>query len=88
MPYNEATYSIDADEEVKDRESIDLIIRLLAYTKTLESNVLALRRKVNALTQQGQEQPFPDLHTDIYEAFDDHPAYERYKDYLEFSLEN
>jgi hypothetical protein len=88
MPYKEAIYSIDTDEEVKDRESIDLIIGLLAYTKTLESMVLELRKEVNALTPQGQEQHFPDLHTDIYEAFDDHPAYERYKAYLELSLEN
>ncbi|NHN34518.1 hypothetical protein [Paenibacillus agricola] len=78
MSYDEAAYSIDADEEVKDRESNDLIIGLLTYTKTLESMVLELRKAVNALTPQGQEQPFPDLHTDIYEAFDDHPAYERY----------
>lgn len=31
--------------------------------------------------------PYPDLHTDIYEVFDDFPAYERNKDRIEACLD-
>lgn len=72
-------------EEIKERENIDLIIGLLNYTKSLEEMVIELRSNVNALTPSGEQLPFPDLHGDVYEVFDHHPAYERYKEYIEIA---
>lgn len=63
----------------EQQEVAELVKALAEYAKTLEEMVVKLRSQVNALTPAGQGEPFPDLHENIYEAFDDFPAYQKFK---------
>ena len=67
----------------KELENAKLILDLLNYSKSLEEAVIELRKKVNELTPETEPIPYYDLHSDVYEAFDDHPAYLKYRDYIE-----
>jgi hypothetical protein len=68
-------------KDVKD--NAQLIVDLLVYSKKLEEMIVELRKEVNGLTREGQPVPYPELHSDIYENFDDHPAYEKHREYIE-----
>lgn len=76
-------YDIEQLEHFKEMEPVDLIVKLLGYTKTLEDMVIDLRIKVNRMTPKDEPLPYYDLHSDVYEVFYDHPAYERYKEHIE-----
>lgn len=74
------------DETILRREQMDnaqLIVDLLVYSKKLEEMIVELRKEVNGLTHEGQHVPYPELHSDIYENFDDCPAYDKHRDYIE-----
>ena len=74
------------DETILRREQMDnaqLIVDLLVYSKKLEEMIVELRKEVNGLTHEGQHVPYPELHSDIYENFDDRPAYDKHRDYIE-----
>lgn len=74
------------DEEslamIEEQETEALIAALAAYCRSLEKQVVELRGKVNRLTPQGQDKPFPDLHNDLYETFDHLAAYTRFRPLL------
>lgn len=73
------TEQLDAVEQ----ENADLITKLLLYAKSLEEQVISLRAEVNRLTPLDESKPYEELHNDLYENFDDHPAYERYRDIID-----
>lgn len=75
---DQPTLAIDMTVSRKELESYELIRALLSYTEDLEAIVLDLRQEVNNLTPPGQQKPYESIHSDIYEAFDDYPAYQRY----------
>ncbi len=75
----EPTYDDDTLEFIAELQTAQLIIALLEYVKTLEKMVVKLRWQVNNLTPPGQLRPYVDLCSDIFEAFDDYPAYQRFK---------
>jgi hypothetical protein len=79
----EPMYDVEQLEHFKEMEPVDLIVKLLGYTKTLENMVIDLRIKANRMTPKGEPLPFPELHSDMYKVFDDHPAYEKYKEHIE-----
>jgi len=79
----EPMYDVEQLDSFKEMESVDLIVKLLGYTKTLEEMVIDLRIQVNRLTPKNEPLPYDDLHSDVYEVFYDHPAYERYKEHIE-----
>lgn len=70
-------------ESKEEKDNAELIINLLNYSKLLEEMIIDLRKEVNRLTPKGHPIPYFELHSDIYEAFDDHPAYEKYREYIE-----
>ncbi len=78
----EPMYDVEQLDYAKEMEPVDLIVKLLSYTKTLEEMVIDLRIKINRLSPRNKPLPYSDLHSDVYEVFDDHPAYERYKEYI------
>jgi hypothetical protein len=80
---SEPMYDVEQLDYFKEMEPVDLIVKLLGYTKTLEEMVIDLRVQVNRLTPKNEPLPYEDLHSDVYEVFDDHPAYERYKEHIE-----
>lgn len=51
--------------------------------------VIKLRQEANELTPAGEDIPFTELHSDIYESFFGHPSMVRYHDIIEmyFDLE-
>ena len=75
----EPTYDDDTLELIFELQTAQLIIALLEYVKALEKMVIKLRLQVNNLTPPGQLMPYVDLYSDIFEAFDDYPAYQRFK---------
>jgi hypothetical protein len=77
--HREPIYDDTALYSHKQQEVAELVKALAEYAKTLEEMVVELRSQVNALTPAGQSEPFPDLHENIYEAFDDFPAYQKFK---------
>lgn len=79
MVESEPMYDTEQLEEFREQETADLIVKLLLYAKSLEEQIVDLRSEVNLLTSQGESEPYEDLHSDLYENFDDHPAYERYR---------
>jgi hypothetical protein len=80
---SEPIFDIEQLEEIKDQETADLIAKLLLYAQSLEEQVVELRKEVNRLTPRGEPTPYEDLHSDIYENFDDHPVYVRHRDTIE-----
>ncbi len=78
----EPIYDVEQLEMAKEMETVDLIVKLLEYTRTLEDKIIDLRIKVNRMTPKHEPIPYYDLHSDVYEAFDDHPAFEKYKEYI------
>lgn len=81
--HKEPSYDDTALYLHEQQEVAELVKALAEYAKTLEEMVVKLRSQVNALTPAGQREPFPDLHENIYEAFDDFPAYQKFKKSLE-----
>jgi len=81
--HTEPMYDEGQLEAIQEQENADLIVKLLLYAKSLEEQVVALRSEVNRLTPQDESAPYEDLHSDLYESFDDHPAYERYSDIID-----
>jgi len=79
----EPMFDVEQLDFLKEMEPVDLIVKLLDYTKTLEGMVIDLRIQVNRLSPKNEPQPYNDLHSDVYEVFYDHPAYERYKEHIE-----
>lgn len=72
---------------VKEQQTNELIAALLNYAQGLENQVVSLRSELNKKSLSDEAQPYPDLHTDIYESFEDYPAYEQNKDGIETYLE-
>ncbi|MBE0452033.1 MAG: hypothetical protein IBX70_14500 [Clostridia bacterium] len=72
---------------VNEQQTNELIAALLNYAQGLENQVVLLRSDLNKRTLADEAQPYPDLHTDIYETFEGYPAYERNKDGIEAYLE-
>jgi hypothetical protein len=69
--------------QVIQQQETDALIEALAnYCKSLEQQAVELRRDINRLTPKEQEQPFPDLHSDLYEAFDHLAAYAKFSHLL------
>lgn len=83
------TFECDEQElmALEEQQTNELIAALINYAHDLEKQVIHLRSEVNKRTLSNEALPYPDLHTDIYEVFDDFPAYERNKDGIEACLE-
>jgi len=69
-------------EAIKQQETEELIRSLVEYCKSLEKQVVELRRQVNRLTPQSQHEPFPDPHSDLYEVFHGYAAYPMFQEAL------
>ncbi|MEG6521786.1 hypothetical protein [Desulfotomaculum sp. 1211_IL3151] len=80
---NESMYDDDSLQSIKEMENLELIKAILEYSKNLEAMVLELRREVNDLTPPGDPKPYEDIHSDIYESFDDYPAYQKLREIFE-----
>ncbi|MBP1935124.1 hypothetical protein [Ammoniphilus resinae] len=83
MEAKESMFDDETIEMATEMEAVDLIVKLLSYTQTLEETIIGLRKEVNGLTPPHRPSPYFDLHSDLYEVFDEHPAYERYRDIIE-----
>jgi hypothetical protein len=75
----EPMYDEESLAALEQQETEALIATLAQYCKSLEQQV---RRDVNRLTPQGQDEPFPDVHSDLYETFDHLAAYKRFRHLL------
>ncbi|WP_372814777.1 hypothetical protein [Paenibacillus sp.] len=78
----EPMYDEESLAALEQQETEALIAALAQYCKSLEQQVVELRRDVNRLTPQGQDKPFPDVHSDLYETFDHLAAYKRFRHLL------
>ena len=74
----------------EEMDNLDLIINLISYSKKLERMIIQLRSEVNALTPAGENLPYFELHSDIYENFFDYPTIIKYQKYIElyFDMED
>ena len=71
----------DENEYQEEVQAYDLVHAVLGYAKALEKMAVDLRKEVNFYAQKAKlTPPYQDLHSDIYEVFDDHKAYPRYKE--------
>jgi hypothetical protein len=77
----EPMYDVEQLDYFKQLEYVDLIVKLLGYTKELENKVIDLRIKVNRMTPK--DPPYHDIRGHLYEVFDDHPIYKQHKDHIE-----
>ena len=68
--------------EKRIAETEEWIGALAAYCRSLESQVVGLRCKVNRLMAKEEDLPFPELHSELYETFDHLAAYERFRHLL------
>ena len=59
----------------------ELIAALIEHCKRLQEKVVALRFQANRLSYQIPEcrEPYPEIHHDLYEQFEDYPAYSKYE---------
>ncbi|NTZ16428.1 hypothetical protein EXW96_20840 [Paenibacillus sp. JMULE4] len=78
----EPMYDVESLAAFEGQETEELIAALAAYCRSLEQQVVGLRQEMNRLTPQGQDKPFPDLHSDLYETFDHLAAYTRFRHLL------
>ncbi|WP_027092654.1 hypothetical protein [Cohnella thermotolerans] len=78
----EPMYDEESLAALEQQEAEALIAALAQYCKSLEQQVVELRRDVNRLAPQGQDEPFPDVHSDLYETFDHLAAYKRFRHLL------
>jgi len=78
----EPMYDEESLAALEQQEIEALIAALAQYCKSLEQQVVELRRDVNRLTPPGQDKPFPDVHSDLYETFDHLAAYKRFRHLL------
>ncbi|KKC45815.1 hypothetical protein VE23_01735 [Paenibacillus sp. D9] len=78
----EPMYDEESLVALRQQETEALIAALAQYCKSLEQQVVELRHDVNRLTSPGQEKPFPDVHSDLYETFDHLAAYPRFRHLL------
>ncbi|CAM4422066.1 hypothetical protein L1N85_26350 [Paenibacillus alkaliterrae] len=70
-------------EAREEQETEELMAGLAAYARSLELQIVQLRCQINELTPAGQEKPFPELHTDLYESFDQYAAYGKFEHVLQ-----
>lgn len=78
----EPVYDEEQLSTFEEEQTEELIAALAAYCKRLEEQVVLLRRDVNRLTPQGKDEPFPELHSDLYESFDHLAVYTRFRHLL------
>lgn len=76
----EPTYDEEMLQSIEEEKIRELVSGLVNYARNLELQVIALRRQINQLTPPGQEEPFPEPHSDIYGSFDHFAAYEMFED--------
>jgi hypothetical protein len=79
---SERMYDVETLEWMKEQETEELILGLAEYVKSLQLQVVQLRSQVNKLTPSDQEEPFPGVHSDLYETFDHYAAYVKYNHIL------
>lgn len=71
----------------EERDNALLLVNLLLYAEKLEKMIIELRETVDELTPTGQDQPYGfELHSDIYENFEDCRAYEKQRKLIEHYL--
>jgi len=80
---SEPSYDECSIDMMAELEWVVLTLAILQYAHQLEDMVVLLRMKANEMTPQKKPMPFPDLHENIYETFEDYPAYQKLVDYLE-----
>ena len=80
---HESMYDDETINLAREMDNIRLIIDLLRYSRRLEETVVELRTEINRLSPKERDIPYAELHSDIYENFDDHPAYKKYREYIE-----
>lgn len=80
---NFSGYDDDPIRLAKEMDNVRLIVDLLNYSKELEEMVIELRKEINGLTPDGQPLPYAELHSDVYVNFDDYPAYDKYREFIE-----
>lgn len=73
---SEPIYDEDTLPSIKEMETHELIKAILEY---LEAMVVELKQEVNDLTPPDKHKPYEDIHSDIYEMFEDYPAYQRFR---------
>ncbi len=81
--WSDAHFDDQSIQVAQDAEVADLIACLLQNTRRLEEEIVWLRTDVNAMTPEWKDPPFPDIHSDLYQLFDDHPAYMRHRHEIE-----
>jgi len=79
----EPTHDDDTLELIVELQTFELITGLCEYARSLEKMVIELRSQVNNLTPLWQPKPYAELYSDIFEAFDDYRAYQRFKEAFE-----
>ena len=79
---SEPMYDDNSIALVQEQETEELIRKLAEYARSLELQVVQLRRQVNHLTPVDQAEPFPELYSDFLESFDQLAAYSQYKHLL------
>jgi hypothetical protein len=79
---SEPMYDVEQLESMKEQEIQELILGLVTYARSLELQVVELRSQVNKLTPPDQDEPFPGVHSDLYETFDHYTAYPTFKHIL------
>ena len=76
MAHDDDTFELENEVRI-----YELIHALVGYTQRLEKSIVKLRIETNHLAgKAGFPIPYSDLHTDIYETFDDFPAFTKYKE--------
>ncbi|KGA96293.1 hypothetical protein AJ85_03715 [Alkalihalobacillus alcalophilus ATCC 27647 = CGMCC 1.3604] len=79
----ESGFEQDRHPESQEQESAKLIVDLLLYSQKLEKMIIELRKEVNFTSPKYKPLPYPELHSDIYENFDDYHAYIKHREYIE-----
>ena len=83
MPNKQMIYDHDTQDLLEKVETGQLLSALLHNIKTLQAMIVDLREEVNALDPN---QPYRDLHSDIYACFDDYVALQKHAEYIEPEL--
>lgn len=86
MAASEQMYDDESLEMLEDIKVAELISAMLEYSKQLENQVVMLRTAVNNLTPSTARKPYEDLNSDVFQAFDHYPAYQKYRPYIEILM--
>lgn len=78
---SEPTYDVVSLELLEQQEVALLVEALAQYCVSLEKQIIELRSWVNKLMPD-DNQPFLDLHSDLYESFYDYGAYSKFEQQL------